>query len=160
MDHLIFDRGVVQIPQKISSICFWLKKISCRVLKKEKKIEHFFVHWIKMKLFITLKERCKLKNALRVKVVFNSLKGEFWVAGDGQVIKLQNLCFKFPLKIISCKDREIKTKKSCRAGAIKKISSSLKILQSPPSKIKWSTPKRALPSLKPRGAGYESFFMG
>ena len=51
-----------------------------------------------MKLFITLKERCKLKNALRVKVVFNSLKGEFWVAGDGQVIKLQNLCFKFPFK--------------------------------------------------------------
>ena len=31
-----------------------------------------------MKLFITLKERCKLKNVLRVKVVFNSLKGEFW----------------------------------------------------------------------------------
>ena len=31
-----------------------------------------------MKLFITLKERCKLQNALRVKVVFNSLKGEFW----------------------------------------------------------------------------------
>ena len=61
-----------------------------------------------MKLFITLKERCKLKNALRVKVVFNSLKGEFRVAGDGQVIKLQNLCFKFPLKKISCKDREIK----------------------------------------------------
>ena len=50
------------------------------------------------------------------------------MAGDGQVIKLQNLCFKFPLKKISCKDREIK-KKSCRAGAIKKISSSLKILQ-------------------------------
>ena len=71
---------------------------------------HFFIHWIKMKLFITLKERCKLKNALRVKVVFNSLKGEFWVAGDGQVIKLQNLCFKFPLKKISCKDREIKKK--------------------------------------------------
>ena len=60
-----------------------------------------------MKLFITLKERCKLKNALRVKVVFNSLKGEFSVAGDGQVIKLQNLCFKFPLKKISCKDRDI-----------------------------------------------------
>ena len=38
-----------------------------------------------MKLFIALKERCKLQNALRVKVVFNSLKGEFWVAGDGQV---------------------------------------------------------------------------
>ena len=56
-----------------------------------------------MKLFI-------LKNALRVKVVFNSLKGEFWVVGDGQVIKLQNLCFKFPLKKISCKDREIKKK--------------------------------------------------
>ena len=33
-------------------------------------------------------------------VVFNSLKCEFWVAGDGQVIKLQNLCFKFPLKNI------------------------------------------------------------
>ena len=26
VDHLIFDGGVVQIPQKISSICFWLKK--------------------------------------------------------------------------------------------------------------------------------------
>ena len=33
------DGGVVQIPQKISSICFWLKKVSCRILKKEKKIE-------------------------------------------------------------------------------------------------------------------------
>ena len=52
---------------------------------------------------------------------------------DGQVIKLQNLCFKFPLKKISCKDREIK-KKSCRAGAIKKISSSRKILQPPHQK--------------------------
>ena len=29
----------MQIPKKISSICFWLKKISCRILKKEKKIE-------------------------------------------------------------------------------------------------------------------------
>ena len=63
-----------------------------------------------MKLFITLKERCKLQNALRVKVVFNSLKGEFWVGGDGQVIKPQNLCFKFLLKKISWKDREIKKK--------------------------------------------------
>ena len=26
VDHLIFDGGVVQIPKKISSICFWLKK--------------------------------------------------------------------------------------------------------------------------------------
>ena len=38
-----------------------------------------------MKLFIALKERCKLQNALRVKMVFNSLKGEFCVAGAGQV---------------------------------------------------------------------------
>ena len=36
---MIFDWGVVQIPKKISSICFWLKKVSCRILKKEKKIE-------------------------------------------------------------------------------------------------------------------------
>ena len=36
---MIFDGGVVQIPKKISSICFWLKKNSCRILKKEKKIE-------------------------------------------------------------------------------------------------------------------------
>ena len=35
---MIFDGGVVQIPKKISSICFWLKKISCRILKKEKKL--------------------------------------------------------------------------------------------------------------------------
>ena len=26
VDHLIFDGGVVQIPKKVSSICFWLKK--------------------------------------------------------------------------------------------------------------------------------------
>ena len=125
--------GQVQRVMHITSTSLTGKSTSRRLVEM-----HFFVHWIKMKLFITLKERCKLKNALRVKVVFNSLKGEFWVAGDGQVIKLQNLCFKFPLKKISCKDREIK-KKSCRAGEIKKISSSLKI-PPPPSKIKWSTP--------------------
>ena len=39
---MIFDGGVVQIPQKISSICFWLKKISCRILKNEKKIEQLY----------------------------------------------------------------------------------------------------------------------
>ena len=37
--------------------------------------------------FIALKERCKLQNALRVKMIFNSLKGEFWVAG---MVKLLN----------------------------------------------------------------------
>ena len=26
VDHLNFDGGIVQIPQKISSTCFWLKK--------------------------------------------------------------------------------------------------------------------------------------
>ena len=26
VDHLIFDGGVVEIPKKISSMCFWLKK--------------------------------------------------------------------------------------------------------------------------------------
>ena len=61
-----------------------------------------------MKLFIALKESCKLQNALRVKVVFNSLKGEFWVAGNGQVNF--KICFKFSLKKISCKDMEIKKK--------------------------------------------------
>ena len=30
-----------------------------------------------MKLFIALKEKCKLQNVLCVKVVFNNLKGEF-----------------------------------------------------------------------------------
>ena len=49
------------------------------------------------------------------------------MAGDGQVIKLQNLCFKFPLKNIMQGQGD--KKKSCRAGAIKKISSNLKILQ-------------------------------
>ena len=34
---MIFDGGVVKKKKKISSICFWLKKISCRILKKEKK---------------------------------------------------------------------------------------------------------------------------
>ena len=97
--------GQVQRVMHITSTSLTGKSTSRRLVEM-----HFFVHWIKMKLFITLKERCKLQNALRVKVVFNSLKGEFWVAGDGQVIKLQNLCFKFPLKKISCKDREIKKK--------------------------------------------------
>ena len=26
VDHLIFDGGVVEIPKKISSMCFWFKK--------------------------------------------------------------------------------------------------------------------------------------
>ena len=49
------------------------------------------------------------------------------MAGDGQVIKLQNLCFKFALKKYHARTGRLK--KSCRAGAIKKISSNLKILQ-------------------------------
>ena len=53
--------------------------------------------------------------------------------GDGQVIKLQNLCFKFRLKKYHARTGRLK-KKSCGAGAIKKISSSLKILQLPHQK--------------------------
>ena len=115
---------------------------------------HFFVHWIKMKLFINLKERCKLKNALRVKLVFNSLKGEFWVTGDGrQVIKLQNLCFKFPLKKLSCKDRDIK-KKILQGWSIKKkISSTLKILQPPHQKSNGPPLKETFNSIQTGGFG-------
>ena len=56
------------------------------------------------------------------------------MAGDGHVIKLQNLCFKFPFKKISCKDREIKKKNPAGLEQSKKISSSLKILQPPHQK--------------------------
>ena len=63
---------------------------------------HFFVHLIKMKLFIASKERYKLQKALRVKVVFNRVNFEWLVT--------VNLTSKFVLnsiKKISCKDMEI-----------------------------------------------------
>ena len=40
MDHLIFDGGgggVVQIPKKVSSICFWLKKTFLAEFLRRKK---------------------------------------------------------------------------------------------------------------------------
>ena len=38
VDQLIFDGGVVQIPKKISSTCFWLKKkFLADFLRKKKK---------------------------------------------------------------------------------------------------------------------------
>ena len=61
VDHLIFDGGVVQIPKKISSTCFWLKKN--------------FLHWQFFQHL--LKHSCQSQMKLRVSKTFLARENSF-----------------------------------------------------------------------------------